>query len=71
VISIIYKHIFKPFLFALSGPGQQCRYPVSCSEYAKRKFQKESFVKAFCLSIKRVVSCNPWTSFKLDKNEEF
>jgi putative component of membrane protein insertase Oxa1/YidC/SpoIIIJ protein YidD len=70
MIFACYRYFFKPALFALSGPYQQCRYDVSCSEYAKRQYLTNSLLKATRNSFRRIVSCNPWTAYKPDPVEE-
>jgi len=37
-----------------------CRYTPSCSEYSKQALQKYGAFKGSWLSIKRIVSCNPF-----------
>ncbi len=37
-----------------------CRFYPSCSEYSKQAFEKYNFIKAFLLSVYRVLRCNPW-----------
>ncbi len=36
-----------------------CRYHPTCSSYAKIQFENNSFIKAFFLSILRILRCNP------------
>lgn len=48
-----YQRQISPFL------GNHCRFSPTCSEYALQAFQKYSFLKAFFLSIKRILRCNP------------
>lgn len=37
-----------------------CRYYPTCSEYALEAFQKLGFFKAFYLTSKRILTCNPF-----------
>lgn len=37
-----------------------CRYTPSCSQYAKEALLKYGIFKGGFLSIKRIISCNPW-----------
>jgi putative membrane protein insertion efficiency factor len=37
-----------------------CRYTPTCSEYSLQAFKKYGLVKGFYLSVKRIISCNPW-----------
>lgn len=36
-----------------------CRFYPSCSEYSKQAFIKYNFVKAFFLTVLRIIKCNP------------
>ena len=36
-----------------------CKYQPTCSDYAIGCFQEFGFIKGLCLSIKRIVRCNP------------
>jgi putative membrane protein insertion efficiency factor len=37
-----------------------CRYTPSCSQYTIEALQKRGLIVGGWLSIKRIVSCNPW-----------
>lgn len=37
----------------------KCRYTPTCSEYGLDCFKKFGFFKAFFLTIKRILKCNP------------
>jgi putative membrane protein insertion efficiency factor len=37
-----------------------CRYTPTCSSYTIEALQKHGIFKGGWLSIKRIVSCNPW-----------
>jgi putative membrane protein insertion efficiency factor len=50
----VYKKVISPAL------PPACRYTPTCSSYALEAFQKHPFHYAFYLTIKRVLSCNPW-----------
>ncbi|MCU0328527.1 MAG: membrane protein insertion efficiency factor YidD [Chitinophagales bacterium] len=43
-----------------------CRYTPTCSQYGKEAFLKYNFFKAFWLTAKRILSCNPWGGFGYD-----
>lgn len=49
-----YKWFLSPYL------GQSCRYTPSCSTYALEALQKHGPFKGLWLTLKRIVSCNPW-----------
>jgi len=40
--------------------GQSCRYTPSCSAYTIEALRKHGPIKGLWLSIKRILSCNPW-----------
>lgn len=50
-----YKYLISPLL------PNCCRYTPSCSTYAIEAYNKHSFVNATILTIKRVLSCNPFS----------
>ncbi len=50
----IYQWTLSPLL------GSKCRYTPTCSNYGLQAFRKYGPVKGFWLTLKRVVSCNPW-----------
>lgn len=70
VIYFGYRYFFKPALFALSGPYQQCRHPVSCGEYAREQFSTQTFFRALQKSAVRVMSCHPWSKQTETPQEE-
>ncbi|MBU0476043.1 MAG: membrane protein insertion efficiency factor YidD [Bacteroidetes bacterium] len=37
-----------------------CRYTPTCSQYTIEALQKHGLIKGGWLSLKRIVSCNPW-----------
>lgn len=40
--------------------GQSCRYTPTCSAYTIEALKKHGPIKGLWLSIKRILSCNPW-----------
>lgn len=50
----IYKWFISPIL------PSACRYQPTCSVYTMDALQKYGIIKGGWLSIKRIVSCNPW-----------
>ena len=50
----IYKYTISPVL------PIACRYTPTCSVYAIEAIQKHGPFKGLILSIKRLLSCNPW-----------
>ena len=49
-----YKFLISP----LFGPS--CRYMPTCSEYSIEALKTFGFIKGSFLSLKRIMSCNPW-----------
>lgn len=52
----------RPLQHAILGVAS-CLYPVSCTDYALQQLEETDLHTALWLIIKRVVSCNPLTSF--------
>ena len=50
----IYQWTLSPLL------GSKCRYTPTCSNYGLQAFKKYGPFKGFWLTLKRVISCNPW-----------
>ena len=50
----VYKYTISPIL------PNSCRYTPTCSAYAIEAIQKHGPFKGFTLSLKRILSCNPW-----------
>ncbi len=50
------------------GPllGGQCRFAPSCSEYARQVFLSEPPLRAFALSVRRLLRCHPFHPGGLD-----
>jgi len=40
--------------------GKNCRYTPTCSNYGIEALKKYGAIKGGWLTIKRVLSCNPW-----------
>lgn len=51
---------------ASGSKGFKCRHTPTCSNYAKECFENFNFFKAFYLSSKRILSCNPLFKPKYD-----
>ena len=56
LISIVkfYQYVISPIL------PSSCRYTPSCSIYSIEAIKKHGPIKGSYLSIKRIISCNPW-----------
>jgi putative membrane protein insertion efficiency factor len=50
----LYQLIISPWL------GPSCRYTPTCSQYGIEALKKHGPLKGLWLTLKRVVSCNPW-----------
>lgn len=50
----IYQYTLSPLL------GASCRYEPSCSQYGIESLKKHGVFKGGYLTIKRIISCNPW-----------
>ncbi|HOJ50732.1 MAG TPA: membrane protein insertion efficiency factor YidD [Spirochaetota bacterium] len=55
IIIKFYQKILSPLL------GNNCRFYPTCSNYAIESFSKHNFIKAFLLSIFRILRCNPYS----------
>ncbi len=50
----LYQLIISPWL------GPSCRYTPTCSQYGIEALKKYGLIKGGWLTLKRIVSCNPW-----------
>lgn len=50
----LYQITLSPFI------GRACRYTPTCSNYGIEAIRKHGPIKGTWLTIKRVLSCNPW-----------
>ena len=49
---------YQKYISPLSPPS--CRYTPTCSNYGIEAISKYGFFKGGWLTVKRVLSCNPW-----------
>ena len=56
----IYKLLISPLT------GHSCRYLPTCSDYCTEALKTYGLLKGFLLSLKRILSCNPWSSGGFD-----
>jgi uncharacterized protein len=54
VLIRIYQYTISPIL------GANCRYTPTCSQYSIDAFKIHGPFKGLYLSVKRIISCNPW-----------
>tara|TARA_Y100000022_G_C13078269_1_gene296586 strand:- start:410 stop:649 length:240 start_codon:yes stop_codon:yes gene_type:complete len=59
-----YKFLISPLL------GHSCRYLPTCSEYSIEALKKFGLIKGTFLSIKRILSCHPWSKGGFDPIEK-
>lgn len=50
----VYQYTLSPFI------GRNCRYTPTCSNYGIEAIKKYGAIKGGWLTIKRILSCNPW-----------
>ncbi len=50
----VYQYTLSPFI------GRNCRYTPTCSNYGIEAIKKYGAVKGGWLTLKRILSCNPW-----------
>jgi len=55
---IVLVKIYQIFISPLFPSS--CRYSPTCSNYTIEALQKHGLIKGGWLSIKRILSCNPW-----------
>ncbi len=53
-------------LFKSRYPYGFCRHYPTCSEYTKQAFIHQPIIRAFGLSTKRILSCNPFVQPRVD-----
>tara|TARA_Y100001980_G_scaffold41873_1_gene19450 strand:+ start:82 stop:321 length:240 start_codon:yes stop_codon:yes gene_type:complete len=56
----VYKFLISPLF------GNTCRFLPTCSEYSIDALKTHGFFKGLILSLKRILSCNPWGSGGFD-----
>ncbi|MHC1779936.1 MAG: membrane protein insertion efficiency factor YidD [Bacteroidales bacterium] len=53
--------LVKFYQYAISPlKPQSCRYTPTCSQYTLEALKKHGPIKGLWLSMKRILSCNPW-----------
>ena len=55
-----YRFLVSPLL------GHSCRYLPTCSEYSIEALKTFGFFKGIFLSLKRILSCHPWSDGGFD-----
>ena len=59
-----YRRVISPLY------GQVCRYYPSCSRYALEAFQRQGFIFGACLTVWRLLRCNPLSRGGVDDPPE-
>ncbi len=61
IINIVLIGLVKFYQYSISPLlPPTCRYTPTCSAYSIKALKKHGPFKGLFLSIKRIVSCNPW-----------
>ena len=55
-----YQILISPLLKSVFGIRRMCRYQVTCSDYAMQSIRSHGVIKGMSLSIKRLLSCQPF-----------
>ena len=55
-----YRYLISPLL------GHSCRYLPTCSEYSIDALKTYGLLKGLYLSVKRILSCHPWSKGGFD-----
>ena len=56
----LYKYLVSPMI------GHSCRYLPTCSDYSIDALKTFGFFRGLSLSIKRILSCHPWSKGGFD-----
>ncbi|RNC67119.1 membrane protein insertion efficiency factor YidD [Proteiniphilum sp. X52] len=57
-ILLLPVYFYRAVISPLAPPS--CRYTPTCSQYTIEALKKHGPFRGFYLSVKRVISCNPW-----------
>lgn len=57
----VYQAIISPMIKHVLGVRTQCRFSPTCSTYAKQVIQEQGVIKGTQLSVKRLLSCQPFS----------
>jgi putative membrane protein insertion efficiency factor len=62
-IEIYQKYLsFDTGVLRILAPGGACRYQITCSQYTKEMIEEYGILKGGLLGLKRIISCNPFTT---------
>ena len=59
ILIALYQNYASVLLRHVLGPGNGCRYEMTCSVYAARAIEKHGVGKGSLLAAKRIFSCRP------------
>ncbi|MCF8382217.1 MAG: membrane protein insertion efficiency factor YidD [Chlorobium sp.] len=59
LVPIVLIRFYRAYLSPLLGPS--CRYYPTCSQYALEAYDAHNFFYASCLTIWRILRCNPFS----------
>lgn len=57
-ILLLPVYFYRSVISPLTPPS--CRYTPTCSRYTIEALKRHGPIKGFYLSVKRILSCNPW-----------
>ena len=57
---VLYQRLISPYF------PSSCRFMPTCSEYAKEAIEEYGLITGTYLSIKRILSCHPWSNGGFD-----
>ena len=67
MVTHILIKIIKLYKFLISPlTGHSCRYLPTCSDYCIEALKTYGLLKGLFLSLRRILSCNPWSSGGFD-----
>jgi len=57
----VYKTVLSPLKNQLLGQTAMCRYPQTCSAFAKEAISQYGIIRGGMMALKRFLSCSPLT----------
>ncbi|GEM_PF-1695448 len=68
VLIRFYQVVFSPFFSVIFGAN--CRYEVTCSQFAEKAVRRNGAIRALPQILLRLLSCNPWFTFRGEVKRE-
>jgi len=56
----VYQAFFSIFIKNILGVRSSCRFPMTCSNYAKTSIYEKGVIKGSYLSFVRILKCQPF-----------